>query len=71
MKKSAVSIELFDGRRVPGTAFWRFRLYARDAQGRLIVCPDIGLVRIGQKRGMLRAVQNGGGGRPNLVALGC
>ena len=48
--KSAVSIELFDGRRVPGTALGRFRLDARDAQGRLIVCPDIGLVRIAQKR---------------------
>jgi serine protease Do len=47
--KSAVSIEFFDGRRVPGTALGRFRLDARDAQGRLIVCPDIGLVRIAQK----------------------
>jgi serine protease Do len=47
--KSAVRIEFFDGRRVPGTALGRFRLDARDAQGRLIVCPDIGLVRIAQK----------------------
>ena len=27
----------------------RFRLDARDAQGRLIVCPDIGLVRVARK----------------------
>jgi serine protease Do len=47
--KSAVSIEFFDGRRVPGTTLGRFRLDTRDAQGRLIVCPDIGLVRIAQK----------------------
>jgi serine protease Do len=47
--KSAVSIEFFDGRRVPGTALGRFQIDSSTEKGPPVVPgPDIGLVRIAQ-----------------------